>query len=169
MSGCASTVLRCWRSSRATSRPPTALALPSTIWVTTRTHCATCRRPETGSPQVRGVAAERSRARGWNRVNKGRKVGAQLLQGVLYHTLHLLLLLPHSSTHHASLIFTQPPLIYLLTRFDTSHLAPSLCTHSPSLCTHSLAPLHTVTHSHSHIHLHPPVLPATTCEAFAGS
>lgn len=56
MSVCVSTVSRCWRNSRATSRPPIVRALPSTTWVIMHVRCATYRRPAAGSPQVSGRA-----------------------------------------------------------------------------------------------------------------
>lgn len=56
MSVCVSTVSRCWRNSRATSRPPIVPALPSTTWVIMHVRCATYRKPAAESPQVSGRA-----------------------------------------------------------------------------------------------------------------
>lgn len=56
MSVCVSTVSRCWRNSRATSRPPIVPALPSTTWVIMHVRCDTYRRPAAESPQVSGRA-----------------------------------------------------------------------------------------------------------------
>lgn len=148
MSGCASTVSRSWRSSRATSRPPTALALPSTTWATMHARCATCRRPAAGSPQVRvdkagkGAGAEQTREQG--------RIRAELLQGSAvpppqHSPLHpptpyppTQALTPHSLTH-VPLTSTQPPPIGSVTDSSSASHSPTqpLPIHSPP--THSSA------------------------------
>lgn len=172
MSGFASTASRCWRSSRATSRPPTAPALPSTTWVTMRARCAICRKPAAGSPQVRG---RQEQGKGLEQTMKRGKGRAELLGGSAVQPPHPHPTLPSPPTYslhtHAAAhspftrqTFPHPlvsdihpatssiqSLIYLLT-----YSATVLSTHPPPS---PLPPppnsfIHSPTHSHPYLFIH---------------
>ena len=134
MSGCASTVSRCWRSSRAISRLPTALALPSTTWATMHAPCATCRRPAAGSPQVRGgVGASEG---GREEETREGVLRAERLQGVLYplphvHSLPIYSLHTHTLIHSPAVIRVHSPVVPDI-HPTTSHLWS--LTHPDTFC-----------------------------------